>query len=473
MKIRKSLVWIIIISFLMSGVTFTIGSSQDDGLKSSDSYVNSIDINVQTDRTEAAKKYPFSKDYFINIFGTKELIVESMDVQSVVTSGEYLDISVTCVIKESSDDTTRNLTKEDNPTAEITVIDDDNRVVKRITPNLERSEYNAEIETGDLSGGTYTIKFEGTIPDMDSNVTEAVSVVVYGPEKDINVKDFEVSLQSLMVGESVNISASVENKINKSVSFDVSVDRVPINSYEIEPGESIDVEEEYTFDEPGKHVVSISNKTKSVKVYSSGLVVKSIDAPNSAHVGERVAITVDLENDGKTVIEDQVYFDGGAIKDYQFTLQPEDSKSLTIKRTFGSTGTYKVSVGDKTKEMEVFKPFIIKDIDLSDDEVNKGGKVEISAVVVNNNDESRSVDIKVDDELIKSIKIQPGTDTYTYEHKFDEKGTYEISVGDQSAGEVKVKAKEKDTPGYTLNILLLTISIVLFYKYKKKKDHLR
>ncbi len=428
-----------------------------DSVSDNDGYANIT-------RFDNNEGYPFSKDYFRNLVGTKELIVESMDVPSTVSSGKEIEVSVKCAIKEGSGDTTtRDLNKQDDSTVEIKLIDDDNKVVRRITPDLEQSEYNAKIETGDLSGGSYTIEFEGTIPERDENVTETASLIVYGPEKDISVSDFKVHPRSLKTGESVTINAVVENKLDYKTTFDVELRGLVINSYEIDGGKTLDVEEEFTFDNPGNYYITIGNESRKVRVVSSNLRVNQLDIPDRGTVRDDVEFKFDVRNKGDSELEDYFYIDGEVIE--TFNLEPDGSKSLIIDHTFYTNGTHKISVGEKEENIEIYYTRI-DDLEISDETVNKGNKVKITAEVTNKDDITHTIDIKVDDKTVESIKVKSGNKTYTYKHKFDEKGTYEIIVGDESAGEVKVKGK--DTPGFGLILLFISISLITLIINKKR-----
>ncbi|MFW6176330.1 MAG: PKD domain-containing protein, partial [Thermoplasmatota archaeon] len=67
----------------------------------------------------------------------------------------------------------------------------------------------------------------------------------------------------------------------------------------------------------------------------------------------------------------------------------------------------------------------------------------------------------------------------TVNHKFDEKGTYEVKLtvtdeaGNTDTDTVTVKVEKKDdngTPGFTIIFLLLSITLIELYRYKKRED---
>ena len=243
------------------------------------------------------------------------------------------------------------------------------------------------------------------------------------------------------------------------------VDNETIKIIDIPNGTEFEIQEEYTFDDPGTHEISVGGEVGTVTVVQPIPQVSEFDVPDKEIVGAEVTISAVVENTEQFEYNYSLLIDGNLVSNID--LGPGESKTVTIQHVFESTGSHTVSIGDEKKIINIVEPIVVEDVDIDDDEIKEGEKVKITAEITNNDDVERNVDIYMEGDMVGSFNVKPGTDSYTYKHKFDEKGTYEITVGEKTVGEVKVKAK--DTPGYTLNILLFTLTIVIIYNYKKKK----
>ncbi|MFW6072388.1 MAG: ABC transporter substrate-binding protein [Thermoplasmatota archaeon] len=308
------------------------------------------------------------------------LIVPGHHVPETVPPPQPLDVSFFVQIEEDyPHDMTRNVTADDEVTASIKLLNSSDEVVAEISPKLENSTFTGTFDTTGLKPGEYTVKFSGSIPQMIGNVTKNESVIIELILPNIPINNFEVTPSTVITNESVSITATAHCN-NYPGTVEVYVEDELINSYNISPGEEIEIEEQYTFT---------------------------------------------------------------------------------------SVGNYNITIGkpNNQKTVNVVKPIMIEEVSLSDDEIQKGDNIEITARITNNDDKEREVDIEIDGEAVKTLTVKPGTQNYTYEFEFDEKGTYEVTVGDVKAGDVKVK---EETPGLALILMLLCLSLVAIYWSNKR-----
>ena len=242
-----------------------------------------------------------------------------------------------------------------------------------------------------------------------------------------------------------------------------------INSYVVGAGETVSVDETYSFSQPGTYQISVAGETKSVQVVSTNLVVSNLDVPDSAIVGEAVTISVSVENTGNAELTESIYIDDSAVED--FTLAAGESDDLSIEHTFDTTGDHEVSVGTDSQMISIQEAIVIENPSVGKDSVDKGKSVEISATITNNDDVAHDVKVTVDGETVHTFNVEAGaSQQFTYDHTFDEKGTFDVEVGGQSAGSVEVKSGgDGGTPGFTMVLLGISAvaAVALYYRRRQ------
>ena len=460
---------VVIISLLISGVS--VVSTSLDGSDNIHSADNESDDNIPTvenktivnmTRFDEEDEYPFSKDYYRELLESNRLNITSMEAPEVVTKRQNIDVSVKCEIIENG--TARDLTEDDNYTVELMLLNDTSEIVANITPVLTDGVFSGTFETKDLDFSVYTIKFTGTTPGMIGEVSKTREVFLEMILPNIPINDFEVTPSTVITNESVNITATAYCN-NYPGTVEVYVEDELINTYNITPGEEIKIEEEYTFTSVGNYTVSLGyNYQKTVNVVEP-IMIEDVELSSEEIIkGETVSLTAEITNNDDKDRTVDIKIDGDTTE--TLTVNP-GTHTYTHEITFDETGTYTVSVGNQETEISILEPIIIESADLEKDEIKKGKEVKITAQITNNDDVERDAAIKVDGEIVESISVDPGTDTYTYKYRFDEKGTFEVTVGDVKAGDVKVEGK--DTPGFGLISLVLCISLVAIYRYNKRQ----
>ncbi len=423
------------------------------------------EMYVKMSRFTQEDGYPWPEDKWVGHRPITDLIVSRSHVPKSVTISDPLNVSYYVKIdKDYPQNITRNVTAGDHVTATIKLLNSLDEVVAEITPRLENSTLYGTFDTKGLSQGEYTVRFEGYLPMMTGHTLKTEKVILVDKITHLKISDFEVKPSEIEPGSAVTITATAENTYDDLISFDIMFDGESIAFYEIEPGVSLNIEETYTFDDPGTYIITVGDKAKEIVVGSPNLIVEDLEVQSKGFTGDKITILADIENTGTIGLENSVFIDGEAVRD--FTLEAGESQDLAITHTFDSAGTYTIKIGNKAAEIEIVNAIVVEEMNLSEDKIRKGDKVVISAKITNNDGKEREVEIKIDGEAVKTWTVQPGTDDYSYEHKFDEKGKYEVTIGDQPAKEVKVEGK--DTPGFTMVSLLLSISLIFLYRWRRK-----
>jgi len=425
---------------------------------------------IQMVRFTQEDGYPWPEDRWMTKHPSK-MIVSGSEVPDEVEIPNDISINIDVKIDEDyPSNVTRNVTIDDGPSANLELIDEVGYTVKEKNPKFVEGEsrYHSYLDTSELSPGEYTVRFTASIPAMIGKTTFTKKINLTSEAGALEVSNFEMNPSVVKLGESVSITANAKNTGDRTLEVDVIAGEEIVNTYTIEPSESIEISEGYTFENEGLYKVKIGNETREVLVEPILPNISIHDfnvTPTTLVTNESINITAtaSCNNNPGTV---KVYVDNEVIVSYDIT--PEEDIKIEEEYTFNSTGNYTIMVGrpNYQKTIEVVQPVVIEDVELSSNEVNKGDKVKITAKITNNDDIERTIRIEINNKTVKDLTVQPGTDTYTYENKFDEKGTYEITIGDQSEGEVKVKAKE--TPGFGLIIIAFSLSLVAIYRYNKK-----
>ena len=396
-----------------------------------------------------------------------ELMITDSEVPDVVQYSDPLNVSFDVKIRQYyPGGDRRNVTKEDNATGKIEIWDLSSKVAE-MKLSFKNSTFYGSFDTSELDTRKYSVRFVGSVPDQIGTArTKFKTVVIRSWPPGIEVSNFDVDPLEVEPGNSVSITATVENTGTNDETIDITANEEVIESFDVPAGETVDIEKIKSFDEEGTYEIKIANKTKEIIVGSPNLSVKSLGLqyPEKPIIGDEITILADIENTGTIGLEDSVFIDGEAVRD--FTLKAGESQDIVITYTFDSAGKHTIRIGDETAEIDILNAIVIEEVSLSDDKIKKGNKVEITARIINNDDNEHEVDVEIDGEAVKTWTVQSGIENYSYEHKFDEKGTYEVTVGDQPAKEVKVEGK--DTPGFALTVLLVSISLTTLYRYRKK-----
>ncbi|MFW5904449.1 MAG: CARDB domain-containing protein, partial [Candidatus Saliniplasma sp.] len=281
-----------------------------------------------------------------------ELITTDSEVPDVVQYSDPLNVSFDVKIRQYyPEEDRRNVTKEDNATGKIEIWDFSSKVAE-MELSLRNSTFYGSFDTSELDTGKYRVRFVGSVPDQIGGAeTKFKTVVIQSWPPDTEVSNFDVDPLEVEPGNFVSITAMVENTGTNDETIEVTANEEVIASFNIPAGETVDIERIKSFDEEGTYEIKIANKTKEIVVGSPNLTVKSLDLqyPEKPIIGDEITILADIENTGTIGLEDSVFIDGEAVRD--FTLEAGESQDLAITYTFDSAGKHTIMIDDETAEI--------------------------------------------------------------------------------------------------------------------------
>ena len=171
---------------------------------------------------------------------------------------------------------------------------------------------------------------------------------------------------------------------------------------------------------------------------------------------ESTEISATLTNDGDASTRQPVALlvDGVAVDHRTVDLAPGESETVTFERTFPIAGEYEVGIGDETATIVVEEPaaddpeepepiFEVRNVTVDPTEVEPGEPVSVAATVANDGDANGTItaELAVGDVVVDTETVTvPATEsrTVSFEHVFDEPGTYPIAVSGTDGDSVTV-----------------------------------
>ena len=173
--------------------------------------------------------------------------------------------------------------------------------------------------------------------------------------------------------------------------------------------------------------------------------------------GERAAVTAVVENAGNetgTFTAELRTDSGGVVDTTDVEVEAGETATVEFSEPFDEAGTYELSVnGESAGTLTVTEPasaeFSVTDVTLSDDEIEVGDSVDVTADIENTGDAdgTYTADLVVDDELRDTTRVDVAagdTETVTFAPSFETAGDYTVSVGDGSTQELEVNSEPAD-----------------------------
>lgn len=274
--------------------------------------------------------------------------VSDLSPQNVtVTQGETINVSATI---------TNTGAVEDTQTVEFRV---DGTELANKTVSLNVSE-NATVEftgidTGALDAGTYT---HGVYTTADN---QTAMLTVQEPAA-FNVS-YSVDDSTVLTGEDVTVTATVENTGDVSGSTDVwfyaDGEEFYNESVTVDGGNTITVDAATSFATAGDHNVTVNdlNVTEITAQQPATYEVTGLDAPENVSAGDTLTVTATIENVGDVAGNQSVMYILGT-EDIQFTQNVELDAGNSTQVTFEANttgiaaGTYTHGVYTDADEME-------------------------------------------------------------------------------------------------------------------------
>ncbi|MCU4743881.1 CARDB domain-containing protein [Natronoglomus mannanivorans] len=168
--------------------------------------------------------------------------------------------------------------------------------------------------------------------------------------------------------------------------------------------------------------------------------------------GENLTVTATYENRGDAtgLHTAELLVDGVVVDQQRVVVSPDKSRTVTFERTMTQTGTFEVGVDDNPSQtVTVRKPakpapdFAVPNATLETDSLRPGESAVVSATVENRGNASgtTTAELAVGEYVVdtRQVDLAPNESaTVSFEWRFDEPGTYDVSVSGTEAGTVTV-----------------------------------
>ncbi|MDR5673441.1 CARDB domain-containing protein [Halalkaliarchaeum sp. AArc-GB] len=300
---------------------------------------------------------------------------------------------------------------------------------------------------------------------------------VAGANAAVNDAEFEVtdatlSESTIIEGESVTVSATVENVGDRAGTFTAELqidgDVVEREDVTVGPGESKEVTFSWTANEADDYEIAVSGESAGTLVVLEPADIEVDDVELSEDEileGETVEVTVELENDGEAEgsFTAELQIDGETVDEKEVTVAPDTTEAVTFTRQFDEPGAYEIAVsgesGDTLEVKAATAEFEVDDVELSADEIFEGETVEVTAEIANDGEAEGSftAELQIDGEMEDTADVTVdggGVETVSFSQQFDEAGEYAIAVSGQSAGQLTVQPE----PEPDLSVTRATLS---------------
>ena len=278
------------------------------------------------------------------------------------------------------------------------------------------------------------------------------------PEPELAVTEATVEESTITVGESVEVTATVENAGDEEGTFhaELRVDGTIVDTRDVTvaAGETETVTFEPTFEEPGEYELSVSDtRAGTVTVESPPPEFEITEASleeTTVTVGETVHGVVTVENVGgrEGTFTVELRIDGEVVGTHEMTIAPGEEESETFRWRFDEPGEYEVSLNGTTAGVvTVVRPaeFEVRDASIAETKARVGEPIEATATVENvgGQEGTYTAELEHDGEVVaaEDVTVPAGeTETARFEIGFMERGAYELSVDGVDAGTVYVLA---------------------------------
>ena len=283
---------------------------------------------------------------------------------------------------------------------------------------------------------------------------------VVSANESVEVTDASLDEETIDVGDSVEVTATIENDGNESwtgtVDLEVDGDTESTQLVSVDGGESETVSFEPSFDDDGEYDISVEGESAGTLTVEDDdeaeFVVSDADLSNeTVDPGESAEASATVENegdaDGTETVELRV--DGEVDATQSVSLDAGESETVTFDRTFQDAGEYEIAIANETAgtlTVEEREPeFLLEEAELSEEAILvENETVEVMATVTNegNGEGTYTAELVIDGDVedTEELDLEAGeTDTVTFERTFDEAGEYAILVGDEAAGTLSVE----------------------------------
>ena len=198
----------------------------------------------------------------------------------------------------------------------------------------------------DLEAGTYAL----TIEETETGHEIGTDVTVEAP--DVVVTDATLSETAIGVGDSVDVTATVENTGEADHETDVALtvdgEEVATETVILGPGESTAITFTETFDEAGEYAITVQGVdagTLTVTEPDVQVTAANVDETD-VEVGETVEVTATVENLGDADGEKNLALsvDGIDVEVESVSVAAGATETVTFTHSFDEAGTFELAV---------------------------------------------------------------------------------------------------------------------------------
>jgi len=210
---------------------------------------------------------------------------------------------------------------------------------------------STDYEIEDLPMGEHTFQVRVANVNTES-VGGKINFTVIN--SNITVSNFAVEPSEGHKPLEVNVTAELENEGNSEGNVSMYVDDEELETWNLEAGEVISVEESTEFKEVGTYLVGIGNESTEVDVMDLEPDFKVDEFSVEPTEGEEtleVEISAEVNNTGEAGGEISLYVDDQKIKTW--TLEPGENITIDESYEITDAGDHTVELGDKSAEVKV------------------------------------------------------------------------------------------------------------------------
>ncbi|SDX76109.1 Ig-like domain-containing protein [Halobellus clavatus] len=358
--------------------------------------------------------------------------------------------------------------------------------------------YNASYAAG--TDGTYEAALETAVDTSGTGITATVedSVSVEG-----STANFTASIagtnEPVVAGETLEITATIENVGNESgtqqVSLNAGGQERDTESVQLDPGTNTTVTLSWTTaeSEDGTYQATVATEhdtaSTAVQVREPAFVDITIDSTNApVVVGEHLTVTATIENTGDVSGTQTIRLSVNGTERNSTTRTLGPAESQEVQLTWNTTGVdaerYTVEVASSddiatgTVSVQAAAANISVDSSsLSTDTTTAGGTVTVTATVNNTGAVAGTETIALsagDTQLaMQEVTIDAGNTTEITFAEYGaslDPGTYEVRVGNRSAGTLTIEESSSGTgaPGFGVGTAVGALVLVALWARRRR-----
>ncbi|MFC6721526.1 CARDB domain-containing protein [Natrialbaceae archaeon GCM10025896] len=371
-----------------------------------------------------------------------------------------LDVLTPPDIEATTLEATPNPALEGETVDIVATLDNDGEATGEFEAELQVGGSTEETQTATVDGeSSEQVSFERSFAEageysVQVSGSETATVTVEEPAS-FTVTDLSLASDEVVAGDSVGITATVENTGDREGTFDavlqIDGETATSNSVTVGGGESTDVSFDPSFDEAGEY---------RIQVPDSETATVTVDQPATFEVSESsISNSVILEGDTVTISgtvtnvgdrsgghSTELTVDGQDTGTQRVELGPDESTTVSFQERFDTSGNYDISIDDSSAgELRVDQPATFE---IDDATVNRSQTIALNPIAVNltvsnvgDREGNYTAGLTANGETVAGHELTisgSSSESRTYTTTFDEPGEYDLAVNGTRAGTVAV-----------------------------------